>query len=314
MEHNLVVYVVDDEQDQVDSLIPLLVLAGYDAYGASTAEEVLAFMEKHRRPIVACLDLMLKNGVTGADVLRQMRERADQLGVPIRAIFVSGRDLDEGKVAALAAGGRAYEMKPVHPDVVIRHIHNAKLDIDRELELAEYKQLAAELTHRATHDRLTGLLNSTGFLEHAQQVLHDARRKGTRTTCIYIDADKFKAINDTFGHAFGDTVIRAMGECIKQHTHDIRRTDVVSRLMGDEFVVLMPDTTAEQARRVADLVVEAIGSLAIANPQGGRVHVQASAGVADLPGEDVELEKLLALAEEAMYKVKHDKAGEGGGT
>jgi diguanylate cyclase (GGDEF)-like protein len=165
---------------------------------------------------------------------------------------------------------------------------------------AAFNDMAAKIGFLAQHDGLTGLPNRALFVDRLRQALALARRDAARVALLFIDLDRFKAVNDTLGHEAGDRLLRAaavrMQACV-------READSVARLGGDEFVILLPRIeSAEGARTVAEKLRRALGE---PFDVGGReASVSASIGVALYPDDAGDETALLARADAAMYAAK----------
>jgi diguanylate cyclase (GGDEF)-like protein/PAS domain S-box-containing protein len=149
------------------------------------------------------------------------------------------------------------------------------------LDITDRKAVEERWIERATHDPLTGLLNRSRFDEELGAHLARCRRYGATGAVLYLDVDRFKAINDTFGHDVGDHVIHAVARTIRE---SLRESDVVARLGGDEFAVLLPATDRPQAARVAEKLGAAIAGIRV--PTTGPEHVD-EAGAADVLGPTI---------------------------
>ncbi len=152
----------------------------------------------------------------------------------------------------------------------------------------------------ADHDALTGLLNRRSFEEHLAREVAIAGRYGAEGAMIMIDIDGLKDVNDTLGHASGDELIRSVGEVVVGR---MRKTDVVARVGGDEFSVLMPHTSAETACEVAE---ELLGTIRDHGVVLGaqRLRLSASVGVVRFGTEGVESEDVMVAADLALYEAK----------
>jgi diguanylate cyclase (GGDEF)-like protein len=168
------------------------------------------------------------------------------------------------------------------------------------LERAEKTE--AELRHLAEHDSLTGLLNRRRFRSELDQYVSFADRYGGRGAVMIIDIDGLKVVNDQLGHQAGDTLIRRVADVLRAR---VRATDVVARLSGDEFAVLMPQTDAGGALQLGE---DLRGEVAEGFPFGGEVEVATiSVGITMFGGQrDVGAEAVLAAADEAMYTAKEE--------
>ena len=148
-------------------------------------------------------------------------------------------------------------------------------------------------------DELTGLFNRRHFEHCLTTVLRRERERGRPTSLIYFDIDAFKSINDTYGHGAGDEVLCAFGEVLRSQ---IRGEDVACRTGGEEFCVVLPRATREEATRVADRVVNAVR----AAQRGPRGDLTVSAGVVTSPDSGHDRERLVRLADEHLMRAKRE--------
>ena len=162
----------------------------------------------------------------------------------------------------------------------------------------------ARLIHQALHDDLTDLPNRTLLYDRVEQALHRAHREGRSLALFLMDLDRFKEVNDTLGHHFGDHVLQQVG---KRITATLRETDTVARLGGDEFAVLVPDADARDAQSCAEKLLAALD---LAIPVSGMsIAVKTSIGIALYPLHGKDAETLLQHADVAMYQAKRNNLG-----
>jgi diguanylate cyclase (GGDEF)-like protein len=160
----------------------------------------------------------------------------------------------------------------------------------------------AQLLNEARADSKTGLLNAATWEREAGAEIARAVRTSSPLAVALLDLDRFKQINDNYGHLLGDEVLRAIADTM---TGVLREYDLAGRFGGEEFVMLLPQTRATDAFRIAERVRAHIARLPIASPTGERVQVTASIGVAALDaGSSRELTELLAAADAALYRAK----------
>lgn len=159
------------------------------------------------------------------------------------------------------------------------------------------EQTTKELTNRATRDGLTGLLNRTEFLRLAIIELRRLRRAPTNAALVLVDLDHFKEINDTFGHAEGDEVLRNFANACRQA---VRSTDLVGRYGGEEFILFLPGISLDRAEQIIETIN---GQFADMRLDGALVHPSASYGVG-LTELGVPLDKTIVSVDAALYQAK----------
>ena len=169
-------------------------------------------------------------------------------------------------------------------------------------DITERKQMLDYVTHLATHDQLTGLAGRALLQDKTVQAVELARRRGTKVAVFIIDLDQFKRINDSLGHTAGDQLLV---EAARRLTRSVRSTDIVARVGGDEFVVVMPDINS-----IEDVEQCAAGIVSRLTPEMSIedhiVHVTASVGVCIYPDFADDAKHLLKRADAAMYAAKEN--------
>jgi diguanylate cyclase (GGDEF)-like protein/PAS domain S-box-containing protein len=165
-------------------------------------------------------------------------------------------------------------------------------------DISERKELAQRLEYLTDHDFLTGLVNRRRFEQELCREAERVARYGTPGAVLVIDLDNFKDVNDAFGHKAGDDLLKGVAGAVR---HRIRQTDLLARIGGDEFAVLLPQTDADQAQVAADGIVKAMGRhVAVLGDRS--IRVTASVGVALFDG--LSAVEVLACADLAMYEAK----------
>lgn len=167
-------------------------------------------------------------------------------------------------------------------------------------EITERKQAEEELRKHATTDTLTGLLNRRTALLAVEQELARFRRSGSCSVLLMLDVDHFKHINDTYGHSAGDEALRQLAVTIRKV---VREADVVGRIGGEEFTILLPDTPLSGAELVAERLRAEIETLQIQGC-GCRFGFTVSIGGAALAEQDGSVSSLMRRADEALYEAK----------
>jgi len=162
--------------------------------------------------------------------------------------------------------------------------------------------LSEEMKELAVRDQLTGLLNRRGFGEQAAAAYATARRTGRPVSVVMIDIDRFKQINDEFGHAVGDTALQRFAELV---LHRRRDEDISSRIGGEEFALVLPGADVDEALRIADELCKRIEATPI-QVEDEELHMTASFGVATLSEKDTCLSDIVVRADRALYRSKRE--------
>ena len=173
-------------------------------------------------------------------------------------------------------------------------------------DISERKENEERIRRLAHHDSLTGLPNRNLLHDRMAQALARVRRNGGRLAILFVDLDKFKPINDKFGHKIGDMVLVEVAQRLQE---SVRNSDTVARIGGDEFAVILEDISrSSEAARIAAKIVTHL-SAPIETPDHS-CHIGASVGVALFPDDGQDLDEVIKAADQAMYRVK--KAGRNG--
>lgn len=165
----------------------------------------------------------------------------------------------------------------------------------------ELKKLYEQMARHATHDSLTGLPNRKYFHDHLSEMITSAERDKKTFAVLYLDLDGFKAINDALGHAAGDQIIESTARRLEQC---IRKGDMVARVGGDEFIVLLREITSYDVYEVADKIIKSLSEPFISTTSA--LYITTSIGVAMYPQDGAEANVLINNADSAMYEAKRD--------
>ncbi len=291
------ILLVEDDANAADSLQALIEQAeggAVDIEAAASVEEGLRKLRDASYDVVL-LDLSLEEG-EGLDTLGRARIAA--ASVPI---VVMAEEADENlALRALRFGAQDYLVKG-EPDgrLVGRTLRYA---VERHRILADLAVARQREHYLATHDSLTALPNRGAFLDHLRRGIAHASRYDKQLAVIFVDLNRFKAINDTLGHPVGDEVLKVAADRISQ---TLRRTDSVARLGGDEFLILLQDVQRDHdPARVAEKLLAALAQPCKLESRDYRIS--ASAGIAVFPRDGIDPHVLLRNADTAMYSAKAD--------
>jgi len=200
--------------------------------------------------------------------------------------------------------GKAYEIASTPLDTT-----NSKTDIaivlrdvtERRENISELKSMRTKFERMAHHDELTGMHNRHFFMERLSEEFDRVRRHGSVMSVLVFDLDKFKRVNDTFGHDIGDTVLIAIADAVNQIK---RSTDIACRLGGEEFALLLPETDKIGAINLAQRLRRGIQEYPYDEAVREELEITASIGVATVTPQTREPETILKIADRALYKAK----------
>ena len=185
------------------------------------------------------------------------------------------------------------------------HSRSTHVNLERAYS-GHLEELSQRLRTMAYRDALTGLYNHRYFYEQLSHEVERSIRYGQPLTVLLMDMNNFKQINDTFGHLVGDKFLSLVGQVISRQ---IRSSDIGARYGGDEFVVILPNTTLEEARSTAEKLEFAVSQAAAMSPGDENVRLGISIGIAVCPDDTRTPGELLQIADSRLYDVKaHTKA------
>lgn len=298
--NDFILMFVDDDRDLTTSC-EILFGKIYTTKTASNAYEAVKIVEALTCPAGIFMDFQLgSREVNGIGLYKHLRTLTKQ---PLACVFVSG-DEQAQLLAIQDTDTIGFCLKPAPFDMLEAYIGRMQQHI--------------LLQQAAGTDALTKLYNRYTFEIMAEQTLALARREGTTTAFILIDLDGFKEINDTHGHIAGDEVLIAVAERLNEQTNT-RKTDVVIRYGGDEFVIILPHATMAQAKIILERLRASVENTPVILKNGMQIPVHLSAGVAAVDhhriGDKIAeqpkawVARLLKLCDDHMYREKKNRTG-----
>ncbi len=287
------ILIADDDVTSRAVLAGVLTKFGYEIVTTTDGEQALETLQGPDAPRLVILDWMMP-GLGGLDVCRRLRaEPTDQ---PPYVIILTSKGGKEDVIDGLDAGADDYLAKPFDPGELRARVAVGARTVELQERLAETR---AALAHEAMHDPLTGTLNRRAFAESLAREVSEERRHGHGLAVAICDIDRFKSINDTYGHPVGDEVLAGLVRLIEA---TVRAHDVLGRHGGDEFVILTAHTSAEGAIATFERVRAAVASTPIPTSVGD-IPITISVGAAGWRAGETE-ERLLAAADTALYQAK----------
>ncbi len=191
----------------------------------------------------------------------------------------------------------------------LQHLRSL-LQLNTDERAKELLRINERLSELALTDDLTGLYNHRYLVRRLQEEVSRSQRTKTELSLLFVDIDRFKQVNDAYGHVAGDQVLRRFADILRNTVEGgsvlarIRRHDVVARYGGEEFALLLPITGTDAAMVVAERVRNTVATTPLRFDDGREIHVTVSIGVATLPLHGCSEEALLVAADEALYRAK----------
>lgn len=287
--------VVDDDPHICRALEFALKSQGYEVCLSHSAESARGRMEEWL-PDLLVIDVRLPD-MDGLTLLERLRHDLRFSTTPVILLTATGTD-STSKVHGLNLGANDYMVKPFSLEELLARV-------SANLRMAQLTQQMEEMTTRladlASRDSLTGLYHHGRIVELLAVELHRARQQGIPLSCAMLDLDRFKRINDTFGHQAGDRVIIEVARLLLANC---RKTDSVGRYGGDEFLIVLPQAALTSARAKAEDLLSRFGDISVPSVLPAS-SVSASFGVAcaEPPGS-LDAATLIHRADEALYRAK----------
>jgi diguanylate cyclase (GGDEF)-like protein len=309
------VLIVDDDPAHVRHVREGLAPQGYVFKEAHDGTQALSAI-RQARPDLILMDVEMP-GLGGVEVCRIIKANSGEGGFGFIPVILMTARQAAGKVEGLELGADDYLVKPfdmlelgarVKSMLRLKALQDALIEKNRELDRAN-KELARkreELLALSRTDPLTSLSNRRYFEERLEEEFARARRYRSPLSLVMLDIDYFKRINDTFGHPFGDEVLRAVAQVTRAR---LREVDLLARYGGEELIALLPETSPADSLIACERVREAIEALQLdyTGLDGTKrvVRCTASLGVASVPSPTLQTaEDLLRAADECLYAAK----------
>jgi len=280
------ILIVDDNRINQERLASLLSPL-YQTKIAGNGFRALDIAQHSPQPELILLDITMPQ-IDGYEVCRRLKDNPITSDIPV--IFVTAASMHESESLGLELGAVDYIKKPINPDVTLQRIKHQLL----------LKQHEKELKQIAHYDVLTNIPNRALLADRLKHTIAQTKREHKLLAICYLDIDGFKSINDTFGHKTGDEVLIKITQRIN---HILRESDTVSRLGGDEFIILLPDlNSGNESVNTLNRLLESIAQPIHINDQ--ICTVTASIGISIFPTDSSDPDILIQNADKAMYIAK----------
>ena len=275
------VLVVDDSRSQALYCEKALTNAGMTTHVITDPMEVLTAIESFQ-PEIIVMDMYMP-GCTGTELASVIRQQPEYIRIPI--LFLSGEEDKNKQLDAMSQGGDDFLTKPVDPHHLATTVQNRG-------------QRARVLNALIVRDSLTGLYNHTHILDRLSQACRIAKEENSPMCFAMVDIDFFKKVNDNYGHPVGDKVISALSLFLKQR---LRKSDSIGRYGGEEFAVILPNTTGEDALHFMNDIREVFSQLEH-SAGDTEFKVSFSCGICSFTGNNADF--IIEQADEALYAAK----------
>jgi diguanylate cyclase (GGDEF)-like protein len=295
------ILVVDDHEDNVEVLRARLESRGYEVEGAMSGQEALDIVSRWC-PDLVLLDVMMPD-MDGLEVVKRLK--ADRTLPFIPVIMQTALDSTERMVAGLEAGADDYVTKPINfaeLEARVRSLLRIKrLQQDLAAREKELSEMNDKLLHISLTDGLTGVDNRRALEQRLHEMFEHSLRLHEPISVVMCDIDHFKKVNDTYGHAAGDEVLKQFAHILSEEAREIDR---VGRYGGEEFLLLLPGTVLDAAVTFSERLRQRVDAHTFSY-EGGTLKRTVSFGVASWPHPRIRgREGMLKAADDALYVAK----------
>jgi diguanylate cyclase (GGDEF)-like protein len=269
---------------------------------AETGLQALELMQK--QSVDMLITDVVMSPLDGYKLTATVKRQPRYKGLPV--ILLTSQSDPEEKVKGLELGANDYVTKPFHPNELVARVRNLlrikELQQEVERKNIELASLNQRLEAMAITDELTGLFNRRHFIGRVQEEFARSKRYRLDLSCVMVDIDNFKSVNDRWGHQTGDKVLKELGALLKRSQ---RAHDLIARYGGEEFILILCQTDHRGALRSAEQTRKAVENQAFSTVDGHPLRLTASFGVSSYPAPDVtQPDDLVRVADGALYQAK----------
>jgi diguanylate cyclase (GGDEF)-like protein len=286
---------IDDSTVNLKLVQKVVEKGGYKCLLCSDSEEAFYFLENHNIDLIL-MDLMMPT-IDGLQLCSKIKSDPKFQEIPI--IFITANYEKENLIQAFDLGAVDYINKPFYPKELLARI---KTHLELKYTRDQLQKTLTEVEKLATTDYLTGIPNRRHFYTLAEREFRIASRRQHSFSLLVIDLDKFKTINDNYGHPVGDEAIKLSAQEI---INSLRQEDLCSRWGGEEFVVLLSDTNMDEAKIVAERIRNKISQLKL-EVNDKNLTITVSIGLTIYHPNDSSLDAVFQRADQALLQAKNN--------
>ena len=296
------ILIVDDVPNNLRLLDEILDEMSYDTIFANSGKQAVEIVENLTVQIdLILLDLMMPE-MDGIEVCTIIKSNPMCQDIPV--IFITADESPQSLLNAFKTGAIDYLKKPLDKAELLLRVENQlklnKVYAGLRRSNDELLEAYALLQQLATVDPLTGLENRRSLMDFSEVQLKLAQRYKSFFSILLIDLDYFKKINDTYGHLIGDEILKNIAKILKE---SLRNVDHIGRFGGEEFIVILPNTTLKNAVLVAEKVRDAIANF-VHNIEEQNIQTTVSIGIASYNPLDDDVNQIIERADHALYTAK----------
>jgi len=282
------VFVVDDNKKNIRLLQEILEDNSFEVYPFESGLSVVD-KAKEIKPDIILLDIMMPE-MDGFVVCQNLKREPETKDIPVIMVTAKAEGADVKK--ALENGAFDYIKKPIDEVETLARIQAA----------LHFKEEQDQLKERAMKDSMTGLYNHALLVDLSKKEYVKAERSGVPLSFAMLDIDFFKAVNDIYGHKAGDSVLQEIAGILAQ---TMRQSDIVGRYGGEEFGLILPNTTGEQAYQLCERLRSAIAEYPFYVDTQKTINLTVSIGVCARSAEQTDYKQMLGKADQMLYEGKH---------
>jgi len=270
---------------------------GYEVVVACDGNEAWHILQSENAPKIAILDWMMP-GLTGPEVCRRVRATAKDKDIYTYILLLSSKSQREDLIEGMESGADDYLTKPFDQHELQVRLRPGVRILELQHELISARE---ELRDQATKDFLTRIWNRSSILDILSRELQRGTRENRPVGLVLADLDKFKSVNDTYGHFAGDAVLR---EFVRRMSASIRPYDAIGRYGGEEFLIVLPGCDVAVTEKQAERMRAALANDPMWFNEEAQLITCSFGATAWMPGITVTEEALIRVADDALYAAK----------